>query len=76
MEEKKYFSKKDLEASVDIVYETIHKKGVNKSHEANHQLMDTINELGLKGRESTECWNGLWKRHKKDLEKLGYAPGY
>ena len=69
-------SKDDLEAAVDVVYETVSRRGRNTHHEANHQLMDTIKELGLGDNVNRNCWNELWNKYRDNLVELGYVPGY
>ena len=76
MQEKKNPSKVDLETAVEMVYELALERGKLQVPEANRILMNDIKELGLDERSAQDCWNLLWRKHKKVLVELGYPLGY
>lgn len=58
----KEINTRDLEVGVDLVFEAVKLKGTNRSHYANHELMDYIVGLGLDEIFNRECWHYLWGR--------------
>jgi len=68
--------RKDLEVAVDLVYEKTTRQGQNTNLGANHQLMDTIKELGLGEDANRDCWIRIWEKHRSSLVNLGYVPGW
>ena len=76
MEMTSTLTREDLEAAVDIIYETVAKQGFNPKREANHQLMDRVKELDLGQEADRDCWIRVWEKYRNPLVDLGYIPGW
>ncbi|HII72277.1 TPA: hypothetical protein HA265_05985 [Candidatus Woesearchaeota archaeon] len=69
-------SKTDLDAAVELTFETVSREGICKDKLPNQVLFSHIKDIGLNYDDSNLCWNALWKKYNAELKELGYVPGY